>query len=254
MTTLVISDLHLSSDFPQRTQMLSELLAQHAEGIDALYILGDLFDYWIGDDGLDRLGHRPVVNLIRSIADRGVHVFFMHGNRDFLIGDEFCLQTGASMLSDPCVLDVEKQRVLLCHGDHLCTEDIAHQQFRRQVLDDAWQREILSQPLEQRHQFAKKIRATSDIEKQNKSDAIMDVTGQAVIDEFVRHNCQVIIHGHTHRPAIHETRVADSVRWRLVLGDWQDSPSYLKIGADAVHLESGSGRANASMGWPVSDP
>lgn len=252
MTSLVISDLHLSSDFPQRTQMLSDLLTQQLPSINRLYILGDLFDYWIGDDGSDRLGHRPVVDLIRSVSDRGVTVSFIRGNRDFLVGDQFCEQAGVGLLSDRTVVDIHGQNSVLCHGDHLCTDDVDHQAFRKQVDSPQWQQGILSQSLEQRHQLATKIRTTSDIEKQNKPNAIMDVADQAVVDEFNLNDCNVIIHGHTHRPAVHKTRVNGKTCWRIVLGDWVESPSYLKISADSLHLESGSGRDNVMMDWPPS--
>lgn len=237
--------------------MLADLLLDRAPAIDRLYILGDLFDFWIGDDGVDLLGHRATVELIRSISDRDIAVFLMRGNRDFLIGQRLCEQAGATLLHDSAEITIYDQKVIMCHGDHLCTDDVDHQKFREKVLNPEWQRNILNTPLQERHRYATEIRAYSNKEKKQKTNAIMDVTATGVAAEFDRFESKILIHGHTHRPAIHKTDIStnsdsnnDRLPWRLVLGDWLDSPSYLQIDQQGMLLESGSGRGQFSTEWP----
>jgi len=248
--TLFISDLHLSEDAPERSEMLSDLLLHRRLDFDTLYILGDLFDFWIGDDGVDLLGHRSTIDLIRSISERGVEVYIMHGNRDFLIGEEFCTMTGATLLADPTVLELRGQPVLLCHGDHLCTDDVEHQQFRQQARQPEWQQSILQQDLQQRLQFAQSVRAQSDMAKSSKTESIMDVTASAVTEAYRRSGTRLMIHGHTHRPAIHRQHIDHDEVLRIVLGDWRDSPSFLTMTDSRMQLIAGSGRPDASVHWP----
>jgi len=230
--------------------MLSELLTRRLASIDSLYILGDLFDYWIGDDAVDLLGHRSVVNLIRTIADHGIPVFVMHGNRDFLIGEQFCEMTNATLLTDPCVIEINDHPVILCHGDHLCSDDVDHQKFRQQVRQPEWQQKIMQQTPEQRLQFAKSVRAQSDVAKTGKADEIMDVSDSTVIEEFKRLGASIMIHGHTHRPAIHRQVIDEQEYLRVVLGDWRDSPSFLMLSESELKLVAGSGRPDSTIDWP----
>jgi UDP-2,3-diacylglucosamine hydrolase len=236
MTTLFISDLHLSPERPGITESFISLLQGEARHADALYILGDLFEYWIGDDAAEPLGYASVIREIRALADSGVPVYFMRGNRDFLIGDRFAADTGCVTLSDPAVVDLYGQRVLLMHGDFLCTDDTEHQAFRRTVDDPDWQREFLARPVEARMQMARDARAQSRAHKDSLSMEIMDVNEEAVRRAFEDHGVKLMIHGHTHRPAIHDGGGPGGTR-RIVLGDWYEQSSILRCSAGTQELD-----------------
>jgi UDP-2,3-diacylglucosamine hydrolase len=224
--TLFISDLHLAEDRPATTNRFERFLAEVVPGADALYILGDLFEYWVGDDALLLPFESRVGSLLRECA-RSVPGYFMHGNRDFVVGTRFSEETGVRLLEDPTVVDLYGTRTLLMHGDTLCTGDSAYQAFRLRVRDPAWQSQALSRPLAERLAIAHGIRAGSEDAKGAKAEDIMDVTPEAVERAFADSGCRVLIHGHTHRPARHAHRVgaADCVRW--VLPDWYESGGYV---------------------------
>lgn len=233
MTILFISDLHLCAERTRMTALFLRFLENIAPRASALYILGDLFEYWIGDDQLD---HDPlargVAAGIKSATDRGTAVFFMHGNRDFLIGARFAKETGLTILPDPTIVDLGGQRAVLMHGDTLCTDDIAYQQFRTQVRTAEWQRDLLQKSYAARDALARSLRSQSDVEKSMKAEAIMDVNTDAVSRAFAEHDVPLLIHGHTHRPAMHQVRCNESpsaplcTRW--VLPDWHQKGGYLK--------------------------
>ena len=226
--SLFISDLHLCEERPQITALFGRFMDEVAHDAAALYILGDLFEYWIGDDQLDHdaLAHH-VACKIATAAARGTRVFFMHGNRDFLLGERFAAEASLTMLADPTVIDLDGERVLLMHGDTLCTDDVAYQQFRKQVRDPVWQAGLLAKPYPDRITLARSLRTQSDMEKSMKADAIMDVNADAVSQAFRQHGCVTMIHGHTHRPARHESGVDGKQCVRWVLADWHDSGGYL---------------------------
>ena len=230
MTTLFISDLHLCEERPHINALFARFLDEIARDAEALYILGDLFEYWIGDDQLD---HEPLAREVASeladTAKRGIRIFFMHGNRDFLVGERFAREAGLTLLTDPTLITRGEQRILLMHGDTLCTDDIGYQQFRVQVRDPAWQVDILANPYSERAQLARSIRSRSDVEKSMKADAIMDVNAAAVAAAFVEHHCPILIHGHTHRPAKHELLIDERSCTRWVLQDWHDYGGYLSM-------------------------
>jgi len=199
-----------------------------------------LFEYWVGDDQLD---HDPlarsVANELRTISDSGVKVYFMHGNRDFLIGERFAVETGLIILPDPTLITVGDQRLLLLHGDTLCTDDVAYQQFRRQARDPQWQKAVLARPYPDRVQFAQSLRMQSDAEKSGKAEDIMDVSPATVEAVFREYEYPTMIHGHTHRPARHEHIVDGRKRVRWVLQDWHLTGSCLTIAtntASTVHF------------------
>jgi UDP-2,3-diacylglucosamine hydrolase len=231
--TLFISDLHLAADRPATTRRFERFLAEVVPGADALYILGDLFEYWIGDDALEFPFESGVGSALREIT-RSVPCFFMHGNRDFVIGSRFAEHTGVKLLDDPTVIDLYGTRTLIMHGDTLCTGDSAYQAFRSQVRDPAWQARALARPIAERVAIAHGLRAGSEDAKGVKAEEIMDVAPQAVERAFADSGCTVLIHGHTHRPARHVHRVggADCVRW--VLPDWYGPGGYLAASAEGL--------------------
>lgn len=228
MTTLFISDLHLCEERPRINAMFEHFLEVTARDADALYVLGDLFEYWIGDDQLD---HDPLARRVASqlaaTAQRGTRVFFMHGNRDFLIGARFAAESSLALLADPTLISLHGREILLMHGDTLCTDDIAYQRFRAQVRDPAWQAELLAKPYAERAALARSMRSRSDVEKSMKPDAIMDVNASTVANMFEQQNVAVMIHGHTHRPAMHAHEVNGRAFTRWVLQDWHDIGGYL---------------------------
>jgi len=221
--TLFISDLHLHETRPETSAAFFRFLRDDATHADTLYILGDLFEYWVGDDQLD---HDPlsmeVANALKSLANIGVPLYFMRGNRDFLISHRFAAAAGLTLLDDPTVIHVNGCAILLLHGDTLCTDDVAYQQFRIQARDPAWQAAVLAKPYAERLALAHNIRARSDCEKATKSEIIMDVAIATVERVFAKYNYIDMIHGHTHRPMQHNHAVDGHVCRRQVLADWHD--------------------------------
>lgn len=225
--TLFISDLHLAPDTPAANQTLLDFLERTAPSADALYVLGDLFEYWIGDDGLEHPFARQVAAAFRRLSDGGVPVYFMHGNRDFLVGERFASESGMTILPDPTLLNLHGRPTLLMHGDTLCSDDVEYQKFRAMVRNPAWQQAFLAKPLAERIRMAQDVRGKSEQAKQVKDMAIMDVT-QATVDTVLRqHGHPRLIYGHTHRPARHEHVVDGKTSERWVLADWYDHGSYL---------------------------
>lgn len=216
-----ISDLHLQSARPDMTGILLRYLADGAHRAAALYVLGDLFELWIGDDvSLDE--NREVIDAFATVASAGVELYYLHGNRDFLIGDGFAEATGARILPDPSVIDLHGAPTLVMHGDTLCTDDVRYQAFRAQVRDPENQKRFLALPAAQRRQIATGLRQTSRADQGQKSMDIMDVNSRAVEDAFREHGVSHLIHGHTHRPAIHELALEGRPVRRTVLSDWHD--------------------------------
>ncbi len=213
---LFISDLHLQPSHPKTCQAFFDFLEQHAVAAEALYLLGDLFEYWAGDDDIDSPDHLPVINAIRRVSDAGVAVYWIAGNRDFLVGPAFAKATGATILNEPHVATIAGQRIVLLHGDAQCTDDVNYMQFRSQVRQPEWQAQFLSMPLAQRKAIIAGMRQNSRADQGNKSYDSMDVTPQAIGQVFAQTGTSVMIHGHTHRPALH-VRGAER---RYVLPDW----------------------------------
>ncbi len=219
---LFISDCHLDPERPGVTATLIRFLQERAATASHLYILGDLFEVWLGDDD-PALEHQPIIDALQRLAAT-VPVYFMAGNRDFLLGRDFAARIGMSLLEEPQVLQLGNRRTLLVHGDTLCTDDHDYQHFRSMVRSAAWQSEFLAQPLAERQRIAAGLRSDSADAMAQKSADIMDVNQQAVRDCFDQNRVDTIIHGHTHRPAVH--RYGSELQ-RLVLGDWNPGPSYL---------------------------
>jgi UDP-2,3-diacylglucosamine hydrolase len=238
-STLFISDLHLCASRPGITAAFIEFLQNTASKVNALYILGDLFEYWAGDDDIDDTFHQQIISSFKNLSATGVKVFFMHGNRDFLIAEGFCQMAGITLLDDPTMIDLHGKKALLSHGDDLCVDDVAYQQFRIQVRDKKWQHEFLSQSLQIRKKQIEAIRARSEQEKTQKSLEIMDVNNEAVIALLRKYQPDMLIHGHTHRPNQHSIDLNERLITRWVLGDWYEQGSYLvcdKQGCKSVGL------------------
>lgn len=243
MTTWIISDLHLCAQRPAVTQAFLHWLATEVASAEKLYILGDFFEVWVGDDVLQDGQHGaeflPVVHALRTLADRGVELYFMHGNRDFLIGEDFAKACGLQLLSDPVLIKYAGQRILLSHGDALCTDDTAYQQFRRQVRQPAWQQAFLAKPLAERIAFAEHARSQSAQNKATQAMDIMDVNNEAIAALIREYDYpEVLLHGHTHRPAIHAITVDGHHCERWVLGDWHDTAVVCKLDTAGLQLHT----------------
>jgi UDP-2,3-diacylglucosamine hydrolase len=237
MTTLLVSDLHLDASRPGITALFLAFLAGEARQAEALYVLGDLFEAWVGDDDPGEPG-ASVCAALKSLADAGVPVFLMRGNRDFLFGPDIAARCGATLLPDPCVVDLQGRPTLLMHGDLLCSDDAGYQAFRRQVRDPAWQATFLSQPLEARQAFAAKARAASREHQSGLAETIVDANPATVAEVMARHGVSRLIHGHTHRPAIHALALDGRPAQRIVLGDWYEQGSVLRLDGDGMRLEA----------------
>ena len=222
MHTLFISDLHLSAGRPGATAVFHRFMRHTAPHAEALYILGDLFEYWAGDDDLDDPFHQEITRALGILAESGTRVSIMHGNRDFLMAEELAAACRATLLRDPVLIDLYGVPTLLTHGDALCTDDIAYQTFREQVRDIAWQQQFLAQPLAQRKVQIEELRQRSENEKQDKGRDIMDVNAQAVASLLRAHHYPRLIHGHTHHLAHHVHHVDNHTCGRWVLGDWNE--------------------------------
>lgn len=234
---LFIADLHLSEDRPEMVQLFLRFLQERASQASHLYILGDLFELWIGDD--DAQPPIPqVIEGLHRLTQGGTWLGVMHGNRDFLLGERFCRETGAELLSDPTCLALQDIPTLLMHGDLLCSDDEAYQAFRRQVRDPAFQSQFLSLPLETRRQKALEYRAMSGEASSLKSEAIMDANPATVAELMRQHGAQRLIHGHTHRPADHDLQLDGHSFTRHVLGDWRaDGADILCLDADGLQRQ-----------------
>jgi UDP-2,3-diacylglucosamine hydrolase len=226
MASLFISDLHLDETRPQIVDLFVRFLAKEARGADALYILGDLFESWIGDDDDTPLA-ASIAHALRALRDSGVPVYFMHGNRDFLLGADYTARAGMDLLIDPTVIEFDGERTLLMHGDTLCTDDIEYQKFRSMVRTPAWQQQFLAKPLVERRAFAAQARGESRKQTAMKAAEIMDVNQAAVESAMRAHGVRRLIHGHTHRPATHRYDLDGQAAERIVLGDWYEQSSVL---------------------------
>ena len=236
MATLFISDLHLDDRRPESTAWLLDFLKTEAVDADALYILGDLFEFWLGDDVPTPCGQQAAEALSR-LDDLGVPVFFQHGNRDFLIRDTYANQAGMTLLPEEIVVDLYGEKVLLMHGDSMCTDDVPYQQFRSLVRNRDWQDDFLAKTPPERLQIAMQARDASAEHKGAVSMDIMDVNQTQVVAALNRHKVSKMIHGHTHRPAIHNLNLSGVSGQRIVLGDWYAKPSVLRVSAEGYDLQ-----------------
>lgn len=235
--TYFISDLHLSANRDDINQCLFKFLLEKAPQADALYILGDLFEVWIGDDDQNNFT-LSIAKAFNTLSQSGVPIYFIHGNRDFLIRQRFAKQAGFKILPEQMVIDLYGEPTLIMHGDELCTKDIDYQAFRKKARSWWWPRLMLSLPLSTRRKLAQKGRATSKQKQSMLSDEIMDVTPEEVVSVMKILDVRRMIHGHTHRPAIHDLVINEQSAHRIVLGDWYEQGSVLKISANSIDLAS----------------
>jgi len=233
---LFISDLHLTEERPEANERFIAFLEDKARAAETLYILGDFFEYWIGDDDLGEAFNAVIAGLLADLTRRGVPVYLMHGNRDFLIGEQFCAATGARLLQDPIVETVQGEKTLLVHGDTLCTDDLDYQAWRRKARDPAFQAEFLAKPLAERRRAIVQMREKSKQVVQEKTAEIMDVNDDAVRQALRRHGVRRLIHGHTHRPGRHALEVDGERCERWVLPDWYGRGGYVEVGRRGPRL------------------
>ncbi|EIC82963.1 UDP-2,3-diacylglucosamine diphosphatase [Serratia sp. M24T3] len=235
MTTLLIADIHLCEQEPAITAGFLRFLREDAPKADAVYILGDLFEAWIGDDDPQPL-HAKISSALNALHQQGVPCFFIHGNRDFLLGRRFARESLMTLLPESKVLELYGRKVLILHGDTLCTDDVGYQKFRKKVHNPLIQKIFLLLPLKWRLAIAAKMRAGSKASNSHKDLNIMDVNQKAVVQEMQNHGVEWLIHGHTHRPAIHEVPLGETLGYRAVLGAWHEEGSMVKVTSDGVEL------------------
>ena len=228
---LLISDLHLEEERPDITRAFLDFLAGRARSAQALYILGDFFEVWIGDDAMTPF-QRSICAALRALSDSGTQVFLMHGNRDFLLGKAFCKAAGATLLKDPSVVRMNDEPVLLMHGDSLCTRDEAYMRLRNPITLFI----LRHLPLRTRHKLARKLRSESRAQTPMKANDIVDVTPDEVVQVMQQHGVQTLIHGHTHRPAIHKLQLGAQAAKRIVLGDWDRQGWALQVDDQGFQL------------------
>ncbi|MDP2561273.1 UDP-2,3-diacylglucosamine diphosphatase [Psychrobium sp. 1_MG-2023] len=233
--TLFIADLHLSDDRTDISDLFCHFLAHNAVGADALYILGDLFEVWFGDDNPNPFNYQ-IAAAIKQLADTGVPVYFIHGNRDFTVGKRFAKASGMTILPEKMVIDLYGHNALIMHGDSLCTLDVAYQKFRKKSRKKWWQAIMLSLPLFYRQKLANDARKRSQENNKEKSQTIMDVTQSEVVSEMQTFNVDLLIHGHTHRPNRHNFDVEGKTFERIVLGDWYEQGSLLEVTPQGMSL------------------
>lgn len=224
--TLFISDLHLSSSYPQIVSIFLQFLTNQGRQADALYILGDLFEYWVGDDESSELAD-TIKKALKQLVDNGTPVFFIHGNRDFLLGKTFAQATGCQLLPDPCKIELYGKPALLMHGDTLCTEDVKYLKFRKYARNPCLQFLFRHLPLSLRQKLADEVRKRSHLHVSNTKHQIMDVTPATVAKTMLQHEVKLLIHGHTHRPNIHPLILHEHAAYRIVLDAWHEHGNML---------------------------
>ncbi|MBD2859116.1 UDP-2,3-diacylglucosamine diphosphatase [Spongiibacter sp. KMU-158] len=244
MHRLFISDLHLDPSRPDITRAFLRFIDEQARSADELYILGDFFESWIGDDDSSEL-IETIRSALRSLSQpesgAPTAVFFMHGNRDFLLSEAFCRSCGMTLLNDPSTIELNGVKTLLLHGDSLCIDDVEYMQFRKMLRSAAWQQDVLSKPLDERRALAQHLRMASKEANSNKAQDIMDVNSGEVLRVINEASAALMIHGHTHRPARHLIKESTLPAERIVLGDWENSAIFLRSNKDNLSLET----------WPV---
>jgi UDP-2,3-diacylglucosamine hydrolase len=236
MKTLFISDLHLSRERPAITDLFLRFMQEQAAQAQSLYILGDLFEAWLGDD-MVLPEYQSAISAMQSLSAKGIPIYVMYGNRDFLMREAFAAMTGARLIYEPHIIQLGDQPTLLLHGDTLCTDDVAYQQFRAMVRNPQWQNDLLAKTPAQRLALAREYRALSQSEMAKKDEAIMDVNQQTVLATMQQQHVQHLIHGHTHRPGVHTFELNGRPAQRIVLGDWYAHGNFLECDGNRCRLQ-----------------
>ena len=234
MSSCFISDLHLDHKREDIKKAFFKFLESEASEFKNLYILGDLFEVWIGDDFEDKFSNE-VISELKKFSLKDKNIFIMHGNRDFLLGKKFAEKCGAKLISDPLILDNEKKRIMLSHGDTFCTDDLEYQSFKEEVRNEKWQEEFLSKDLKDREEIAKNLRKESSMKNSKKEGYLMDVNKSQVEKIAQENEIEILIHGHVHRPKIHNEIFGQ----RIVLGDWDKKYWFISLVGEKVNLHSG---------------
>jgi UDP-2,3-diacylglucosamine hydrolase len=237
VTVLFVSDLHLDPADAHGVRRFTDFVERDARHATELFVLGDLFEAWVGDDD-DEPALQPILDAFSALTRAGVECRLMHGNRDFLLGERFCARTGCRLLGDYALVDLYDRRVLLTHGDLLCTDDVRYQTLRSQLRDSSWQRDFLAKPLAERRSIAAGLRQMSATEIAAKREDIMDVNQDTVERTMRAHGVRYLVHGHTHRPAIHRFELDGAPAVRAVLGAWYEQGSVLRWDEDGFRLET----------------
>lgn len=237
MTIAFISDLHLSAERPASLSLFADFMDKSGRLLESIYILGDLFDYWIGDDASAALGFDMIEQALKQTTDSGTKVYFIAGNRDFLVGHDFAARTGVEILKDQTILKLFDQRVMIAHGDQFCTDDHEYFKARKQFMDPDWQAAFLSKSIQERKSVALELRELSEQSKQQKSLEIMDVNANEVNRVLEQNNLDILIHGHTHRPYVHKIEHNDKQYRRYVLGEWTTERSVIYANAGKFYLK-----------------
>lgn len=235
MSVLFISDLHLEAERPDIVRAFVHFLETRAAGAEALYILGDFFEVWVGDDGMDEF-QRSIASALRRLSDSGTRIYLMHGNRDFLLGKGFCRAAGCTLLREGSVVELYGEPVLLLHGDSLCTRDESYQRLRKRLRNPFSLWLLRNLPLATRHKLARKLRDASRMRTREKAAEIVDVTPEVVPQIMAERGVRTLIHGHTHRPAVHKLLVDGQDAQRIVLGDWDRQGWVLEVDAQGYRL------------------
>jgi UDP-2,3-diacylglucosamine hydrolase len=228
---LLISDLHLEEQRPDITRAFLQFLQQRATACEALYILGDFFEVWIGDDAISPY-QQSIASALRTLSDSGTRIYLMHGNRDFMLGQTFCRQAGCTLLKDPCVVNLQGEAVLLMHGDSLCTTDLAYMRLRKVLRNPLTLWLLRNLPLAKRQQLARKLRNESQVQTRQKAASITDITPAEIPRIMAKYGVRTLIHGHTHRPNTHTLEVNGQAAQRIVLGDWDQQGWALQVDAN----------------------
>ena len=236
MSVLFASDLHLEPRRPDSIAQFAAFCERVAREAERFYVLGDMFEAWVGDDD-DDPGLEPILEAMRSVADRGVECYFMHGNRDFLVGEAFAETTGYRLMAEFETIEAHGRRILLTHGDQLCTDDEGYMRLRAMLHDPAWREDFLAKPLDERRAIAEQLRDLSKTETATKAEQIMDVNQHAVEQVMREHGVADLLHGHTHRPAIHRFTLDGVPAQRTVLGDWYEHPTIARLDDTGLTLE-----------------
>ncbi len=237
MTIAFISDLHLSAERPSSISLFCDFMQKSGCQLEEIYILGDLFDYWVGDDGTEALGFTPVEQALKQTTDSGTKIFFIAGNRDFLVGRAFSGRTGVKIIEDKTVLELYGQRVMIAHGDQFCTDDIAYMKAREHFLNPDWQQAVLQTSIEDRIKEAMNMRTESEHIKSAKTEEIMDVNPAEIVRIFKECDLDLMIHGHTHRPYVHQLEIDGKTCRRYVLGEWKQERSVIYANQGKYYLK-----------------